>query len=243
MEPDPASGGAPSGDATPAQPRPEMPWAFRAGVAGALAAAAISVKGILGSETPAAALGYIVLPFVAIAAAVPSGIWGLALGYLVACRRGLRRAVRPVLVMAWIVALAVPAMVSWEVYRGLSLQRAVHALQPMDARALDAAFAASSWNRNKFFLGALAQHAAAGPGLLAAIAVLPDPELHDAMGSAWDVMGANRKGLAVMRLVAAHPNTEAATLQWLASSTTDEHVARGAAEALKQRRASGKKVD
>ena len=201
-----------------------MPWAFWAGVGGALAAAVISVKGILSSASSTAAIGFIFLPFVAIAAAVPSGIWGLAVGYLVACRRGLRQAVRPVLVMAWVVALAAPAMVSWEVYRGLSLERAVRALQPLDAQALEAALEHSTWNRNKLFLGALAQHHAAGPALLARIAAMPDPELHEAMGSAWDVMGANRKGLAVMRLVAAHPNTEPATLERLAASTSNEYV-------------------
>jgi len=201
-----------------------MPWAFWAGVAGALVTSAISVKSILSSASSTAAIGFIFLPFIAIAAAVPSGIWGLAVGYLVACRRGLRQSVRPVLLMAWVVALAAPAMVSWEVYRGFALERAVHALQPMDARALEATFASSSWNRNKYFLGALAQHRAAGAGLLSAIAALPDPELHEAMGSAWNVMGTNRKGYAVMRLVASHPNTEAATLERLAAATGNEYV-------------------
>ncbi len=199
-------------------PRPELPWAMWAGIAGALAATAISVKAILSSASSTAAIGFIFVPLVAIAAAVPSAVWGLALGYIAAHSRGVRRAVRAVLVMAWVVALAVPAVVCWQVYEGLGLQRAVHAVRGMDAAGLEAAFTASSWKRNKFFLGALAQHPAASDGLLERIAALPDPEFLEAMGSMWDVMGENRKGLAVMRLVAGNPNTGVATLETLAGS-------------------------
>jgi hypothetical protein len=189
-----------------------------AGIGGALAATAIAVKGIMASASSTAAIGFIFVPFVAIAAAVPAAVWGLALGYIAAHLRGMRRSVRAVLVMAWVVALAVPGVIGWQIYEGLGLERAVHALRGQDAARLEAEFAGSPWNRNKYFLGALAQHPAASAGLLERIAALPDPELLEAMGSVWDVMGENRKGLAVMRLVAGNPNTSVATLEKLAGS-------------------------
>ncbi len=44
------------------------------------------------------------------------------------------------------------------------------------------------------------------------------------MGSVWDVMGSNRKGLAVMRLVARNPNAGAAALEHLAARPEAEYV-------------------
>jgi len=52
---------------------------------------------------------------------------------------------------------------------------------------------------------------------MARIAVLDAAELTERMGAVWDVMGENRKGLAVMRLVARHPNAGSATLERLAA--------------------------
>jgi len=43
-----------------------------------------------------------------------------------------------------------------------------------------------------------------------------DPALYEPLGSLWDVMGGNRKGLPVMRLVVRHPNTRSETLAKLA---------------------------
>src|SRR5690606_24098938 len=96
---------------------------------------------------------------------------------------------------------------------------AVRATRAMTAAQLDEVFARSKWNRDRFFLGALAQHPAAGGELLDRIAALPDPALYESMGSLWDVMGENRKGIAVMRLVAHHPNARGDTLARLADGS------------------------
>jgi hypothetical protein len=48
--------------------------------------------------------------------------------------------------------------------------------------------------------------------LLERIASVEDPDLFEPMWSLWNVMRENRKGLAVMRLVARHPNASGATL-------------------------------
>ena len=197
--------------------RPEAPWALWAGSAGGLAAAAVSVHAILGSGSSTAAIGFIFVPFIAIAAMLPAAMWGLALGCVWLSLRGSQRYLRPVLMAAWVFALAVPAVAGWEIWRGLGLQSAVRATRDMTAAQLDDAYLRSPWNRDRFFLGALAQNKAAGAELLDRIAALPDPALYEPMGSLWDVMGENRKGVAVMRLVAHHSNTRGDTLGRLAA--------------------------
>jgi len=206
------------------KPRPELPWALWAGIAGALAAAAVSVKGIFSSASSTAAIGFIFVPFIAIAAGVLAGVWGLALGTVVAHFRGLKQALRPVLIMALVVAVAVPAALGREMWRGYALQRAVQEVLALPGHRLEAAYASSPWHGNKFFLGALAQHKEAEAALLERIAALPDPELREGMGSLWDVMGENRKGQPVLWLVAANPNTSAATLERMAANPGSDHI-------------------
>lgn len=205
--------------------RPEMPWALWAGLAGGTAVTALAWSAILKSTSSTAAIGYLFLPFVFIGGAVFFGIWGLAAGAVVAHLRGVKQAVRPVLIMAWVVVLAVPAALAWNVGYGLMLERAVRDARGMDAAALSESFEQGSFRHDKFYLGALAQHPAARGDLLARIAALPDPELHDGMGSLWDVMGENRKGIAVMRLVAKHPHADPATLKLLSGSPREDVAA------------------
>ena len=196
--------------------RPEARWAFWCGIAGALATAGLGVKGIFASGSSTASLGFIYLPLVAALGAIPVAIWGAALGHVVLRWRGAVRSPPMVLVAALAVAAALPAMVTYEIQRGLRLEAAVREVKGMDVAQLHEAFEESRFKRDRYFLGALAQNPAAGAGLLAGIAALRDPELFEPMGSLWDVMGENRKGLAVMRLVARHPNTDPATLEKLA---------------------------
>ncbi len=204
--------------------RPEARWALWCGVAGALVTAALSVKGIFSSASSTAALGFIVLPLVAALGAIPVAAWGAALGHLVLRWRGTVQGPRMVLVAALVVTAALPAMVAYEILRGLRLEAAVREVQGMDVARLQRAFDESPFRRDRYYLGALAQNPAAGAGLLAGIAALRDPELFEPMGSLWDVMGSNRKGLAVMRLVARHPGTDAATLEKLATDPDAQQV-------------------
>lgn len=197
--------------------RPEARWALWSGIAGALAATALSVKGIFASGGSTAALGFVFVPLVAVLAAIPVGIWGAALGYVVRRLRGAAQGSPIVLVAALAVAAALPAAVAYEAQRGLRLQAEVREVLAMDVLELERAFQESPWKRDRYFLAAVAQNNAARAALLARIAEFEDPALYEPLGSLWDVMGGNRKGLAVMRLVARHPNTDAATLAKLAS--------------------------
>jgi MFS superfamily sulfate permease-like transporter len=82
--------------------RPEARWAFWAGAAGALAAAAVSTVKILASG-PGAAFSFVLVPLIAVAAAVPCGVWGTALGHVVLHLRG--RAQEPK-VLFWVALIA-----------------------------------------------------------------------------------------------------------------------------------------
>jgi hypothetical protein len=197
--------------------RPEAPWGMWAGIAGGLAAAALSVKGILESTSSTAAIGFIFVPFIAIAVMIPSAVWGLAAGCVYLSLRGAQHYAPAMLLAAWALTLAVPAAIGWEASRGLALERAVAGTRLMDAHALEESFERSPWNRDKFYLGALVQRRDASAALLDRIAALDDPELFEPMGSLWDVMGNNRKGIAVMRLVANHANVRGEALARLAA--------------------------
>jgi hypothetical protein len=186
--------------------RPEAPWALWSGIAGALAVAALMLKGSFASSGSAAVLGIVAVPFVAAVAAIPIGIWGAALGHVVAHLRG--RASEPKIVfwVALVAAASLPVAVASEVWRGKSLEAAVAETRGMDALQLERAFEGSDFRRDKYFLGALAGHPAASARLLERIASLEDPALAEPMGSLWDVMGENRKGEPVLALAARHPN-------------------------------------
>jgi hypothetical protein len=196
--------------------RPEAPWALWSGIAGATVVAALGVKSIYASASSTAALGFIYLPLVAAVAAIPVGLWGMALGHAVLRWRGGVQSPPMVFVAALMVAASLPAFIAYEVQRGLRLEAAVREVRGMDVVELDRAYEDTPFHRDRYFLAALAQQPQARAVLLARIAGLQDPELYEPLGSIWDVMGENRKGLAVMRLVAKHPNTDGETLAKLA---------------------------
>jgi hypothetical protein len=189
--------------------RTEARWGLCAGIAGAVATAALGTKMILTHGSPAAGLGFVFLPLVAAAAAVPVAIWGAALGHVFAHLRG--RAAEPKIVL-WVALAAsasLPAVLGYEIWRGKSLETAIAETRSMTSRELERAFHESKFRGDKFFLGALAQHPAASAELLEAIARLEDAALSEPMGSLWDVMGENRKGEPVLALAARHPNATA----------------------------------
>lgn len=205
--------------------RPEAPWALWSGIAGAIAVAALSARGIHASASATAALGYVYLPLVAALAAVPVGLWGLALGHVVLRLRGAVHSPPMVFVAALLVAASLPAALAYEAQRGLRLEAAVREVRAMDVLALDRAYEEGPFHRDPYFLAALAQHPGARADLLTRIASQQGPEFYAPLGSLWDVMGENRQGHSVMRLVARHPNTDGEALARLAEGPNAGSIA------------------
>lgn len=96
--------------------RPEARWAMWAGIAGALAMAAVSTVMILSHPGPAAGFGFIFVPLIAAAAAVPLAVWGAALGHVVLHLRGRAQEPRIVFWVALAAAAAVPAVLGYELW-------------------------------------------------------------------------------------------------------------------------------
>lgn len=68
--------------------RPEARWALWSGIAGALIALVVQTQAIFSSTDPSVVVGFVFVPLIAILVAVAAGIWGLALGHVVARLRG-----------------------------------------------------------------------------------------------------------------------------------------------------------
>jgi hypothetical protein len=81
------------------------------------------VKAILAYAGFPAAIGFLLVPFVAAIAAIPAGIWGAALGHVVLRLRG---AVDEPWIVFWaalVAAAALPAVIGYEVWCGALEQR------------------------------------------------------------------------------------------------------------------------
>jgi hypothetical protein len=112
--------GTPTEDRNRWVERPEAAWALWAGIAGALAAAALSLQGIFSAGSAGATFGFLVVPFIAAAAAIPAAVWGAALGHVVLHARGKIRSPRPVLIAAVVAAASLPVTICYEIWRALS---------------------------------------------------------------------------------------------------------------------------
>lgn len=208
-----------------AEPDPDMPrvwgWAF-AGVVFCLTFLSICID-VGNSRSSTAAIGYIFAPFISGALAIPGFATGWCTGYFLTWRRSPLDRRRWSAYAAGMVTLLVAGWIVSVLWHGNDLEVQVKRIQGLKGVELEAVMLDPKWNRNKFILGAVAENPEATELALHRIAATDLQELHEKMGSAFAVMGKNDRGLAVMRLVAKHPNTAAADLEILANSK-DEQV-------------------
>lgn len=176
------------------------------------------VELIQNSTSSTAAIGFIFLPVIVLVLAAP---WFLV-GATVGC--GYQALTRKTLKSTLIFLLGVAFSISYITYQVTqareenNLISIVAAVEKMDTLEIDTFLTESEYRTNRFVLGAIAQNPASSGAALATIAALPQLELHEAMWAAPEIMGNNRKGLAVMRLVALHPNVTPTTLSMLSHS-------------------------
>jgi len=96
--------------------RPEARWALWSGISAALTMFVAASVMILADPGSTAAFGFIFVPLIAVAAAVPVAVWGAALGHVVLHLQG--RAPEPKIVFwsALVAATALPAVLAYELW-------------------------------------------------------------------------------------------------------------------------------
>ena len=180
--------------------------------------AILSIYSIRQSLSSTAAIGYLFVPLVSIIGAIPFFVFGYSFRYLQNWYFSRGRPLDYKVLLAFAVAGILFLSGAKFVVEGIYLTGLVHKIETMDEAELKSIFSKPLFGKNKFVLGVIAQNKNANGELLHAIVMLNDEELHERMGSVFDVMGANRRGYAVMRLVASHPNVLPVTLEHLSNS-------------------------
>ncbi len=181
------------------------------------------VQAIVRTTNSTSAISLLFVPFYAAVWGLPALAVGLCVGYL-RTRIGVAAGShRWLTIAAGVLALSIIGIISFLVAQRLQLSRQVNRVLATDRSGLQRVLENAELRQNKFILGAIAQNLNATSAMLHQIVASPDPELHRRMGSVFDLMGENRKGLAVMRLVARHPNVAPEDVEALASSP-DEYV-------------------
>jgi hypothetical protein len=152
---------------------------------------------------------------------VPSAVLGFCAGYLLAARRAGRPMATLLMLLAGFVFVVVAAAGAAFVSGNLCTGREVRRVAGMSSAELERELTSRRFGANPFVLAAVAQNPRASASTLRQIATRQDVQLHQKLGSLFDVMGSNTRGLAVMRLVARHPNVDADTLEILSHSDDD----------------------
>jgi hypothetical protein len=195
------------------------------GLIGATITSILIVFSILRSTSSTAAIGFVFIPVYFVMSFVAFFIWGYSLGYIQTWLASAKRIFDFKIISAFLVGICFAVLLFGGLGKGLLLTSAVSQIHDMNTKEeLLHTFEHSSFKSNKFVLGAIAQHRAASTELLDRIAKLSDRSLHDSMGSLFPVLGDNRKGLAVMRLVIKNPNVSANTIQYLADTSQVDYV-------------------
>jgi hypothetical protein len=183
-------------------------------VAGAL----VLVWSILQSPSSTAAIGLLFVPFVALLPGLFGCVVGGAAAFLWRWWGTPERSWSPAVMLAAASLVLLLGGTGIWLAKNLRLWGAVDRVLQMEATELSSYFARGALREDRFVLGAIAQNPAADAALLEAIAHRDDPALHERMGSLFPLLGTNRRGLAVMRLVARHPNVTTAALVHLSQS-------------------------
>ncbi|MBI3305056.1 hypothetical protein HYZ80_01880 [Candidatus Parcubacteria bacterium] len=195
------------------------------GVIGASIISLLIIFSIFRSTSSTAAIGFVFIPVYFAIAFIGFSILGYCVGYVKAWLGSVPRIFNFKVGLAFIVSICLAIFVIGGLGKGLLLTSITSQIRGMNTnQELLNTFDNSFFNRDKFVLGAIAQNLAASPELLDSIAKLNDLSLQNAIGSLFPLLGDNRKGLAVMRLVVKNPNVSANTIEYLANTNQTDYV-------------------
>jgi hypothetical protein len=178
---------------------------------------------ILRSTSSTAAIGFIFLPVACFLVSLPFALFGFCSSYVIGHFREQKKDLSFGYVLSLCVSLfLLGAFVYW-LGDGLIIYKVTNDVKNMEIEELQTFLNQSIFRKNKFVLNAILSRPDINTDMLYQIASIGSPELHERMGSLFPIMGENTMGLAVMRLVATHPNVDARSLIVL-SKSTDEYV-------------------
>jgi len=189
------------------------------GAIGFLGTCALGAWDISHSTSSTACIGYVFLPFYAFKISILFFLFGYCAHFAVVAFFSPRRPKRGLLAIG--IALALLLSFLYWLGNGLLLCKEVDEVRNLDREGITRFLETSPLKENKYALNAILERPDMDAQTLYKIAQIPSPELHQRIGSSFPVMGKNTRGLAVMRLVARHPNVDAQTLALLANSPDD----------------------
>ena len=188
---------------------------------GFIASSVMSIMSISRSTSSTAAIGYLFVPMTSLLWSLPFFGFGISIGYLRKWHAQKARKITPPVVLAFGISAALFLAGTVFSAEGVYLSSLVHNIQVMNDQELRDTFDRPFFGRNKFVLGSIAGNKNASGELLHTIGMIDDDDLYEKMWSVFDVMGENRHGLAVMRLVARNKNAYPDTLEHLAKCSND----------------------
>ena len=178
-------------------------------------------RAISKSTNSTAAVSYIFLPFQSLVISVPFLIFGYCLYFVIKHFRTPKKHPSLKFIVSLCISLVLFISFSCWIGYGLILSKVVSDIEKMNIGEIRLFLEQSSFKENKYALNTVVARKDLDADLLYKIASIHSPELHRRMGSLFPVMGNNTKGLAVMRLVARHPNADVRVLLVLAESPDD----------------------
>lgn len=171
-----------------------------------------------GPSSVGSSLGLAFLPIETLFFAIPSFIFGFSLGYLISWIFN-RFAFNFKVLLSCIVVLAFSFYLILPIFPLISAYQTVSKIQTMNTQELKEAVAYYQTQEGSaytpFYFAAIVQNPQVDQLTLHQISQIKDKRLYQSMWSQWGLMGNNRKGRSVMRLIASNPKTQPATLQIL----------------------------
>jgi hypothetical protein len=193
------------------------------GFLGSLIFVCLQFTAIFRSTNSTAPIGIIFVPILGLMAFTIFFIFGYCIGYIKTNKAKEKISIQ--FIAATLIVFGIGGFVGKEVITGFLVMKVVSEVEHTESNdKLLALINESFLGKNKFVLGAIVQKQTVSSEVLYKIAHLSDPELFEAMGSLFPVMGKNEKGLAVMRLLVMNKNISSSTIEYLASNTRQEYV-------------------
>jgi TM2 domain-containing membrane protein YozV len=207
--------------------------AFVVGSLGALISIYSMISNVKFSTLSTAALGYLDLPLVGFFSFILFGFLGYCLGIII---KGIiiqnYRKSLGLIASLIIIIVAVPYFINDKIRSHKASEQIRNIIRMNNPILLDqtfskyssSSFSYFSTNYNIYIIAIIAQNPYSSADLLDKIAHLNTPRVNDQLAVSADLTPNNRKGLAVIRLVARNPNVNLSTLIYLASHSKNYYL-------------------